>query len=104
MQNDVAQIPQIELEDRIFTFRSLQVMIDKDLAELYGIETKVLNQAVKRNMERFPDSFRFQLTEFEANEHSRSQFVTLNKDRESIKRGKNIKYLPYAFTEQGVAQ
>jgi len=78
MPNDVIQIPQIEIKNRIFTFRSLQVMIDRDLAKLYGIETKVLNQAVKRNLERFPDSFRFQLSEIEANEHSRSQNVTLN--------------------------
>lgn len=70
-------------------------MLDKDLAELYGVKTKVLNQAVKRNIERFPEYFMFQLTK-EETELSRSQFVTL-------KHGKNIKYLPYAFTEQGVA-
>lgn len=70
-------------------------MLDRDLAELYGVETKVLNQAVKRNLGRFPDDFRFQLTKEEC---SRSQFVTLNEGR-----GSNIKYLPYAFTEQGVA-
>lgn len=70
-------------------------MLDRDLAELYGVETKVLNQAVKRNLGRFPDDFRFQLTKEEC---SRSQIVTLNEGR-----GSNIKYLPYAFTEQGVA-
>ena len=82
-------------------------MFDRDLAELYGVETKVLNQAVKRNQERFPEDFMFQLnkTEFEnltsqfvISNPSRSQFVTLKKGR-----GQNIKYLPYVFTEQGVA-
>ena len=62
----------------------------------YGVETKVLNQAVKRNIKRFPDDFMFQLNWDEASELSRSQFVTL-------KKGENIKYLPYAFTENGVA-
>ena len=87
-------------------------MIDRDLAELYGVETKALNQAVKRNIERFPDDFMFQLTKEEAGDWksqimnsnddiSRSQIVTLKKDED--RRGQNIKYLPYAFTEQGVA-
>ena len=88
-------------------------MIDRDLAEMYQVETKVLNQAVKRNFERFPKDFRFQLTSEEINllklknngtfnsSESRSQNVTLK--LEKAKRGKNIKYLPYAFTEQGVA-
>ncbi len=72
-------------------------MLDKDLAEMYGVETKVLNQAVKRNISRFPEDFMFQLSEDEA-ETSRSQIVTLKQGR-----GSNIKYLPFAFTEQGVA-
>ena len=63
------------IQNRIFTFRSVQVMIDKDLAELYQVETKVLNQAVKRNSERFPESFRFQLFDEE-----KSKLVT-NCDR-----------------------
>jgi len=71
-------------------------MLDRDLAELYGVETRTLNQAAKRNLNRFPDDFMFSLTSEEAVELSRSQFVTL-------KRGQNIKYLPYAFTENGVA-
>ena len=83
------------VESLIRVIRGQQVMLDRDLAELYGVETKVLNQAVKRNLGRFPDDFRFQLTKEEC---SRSQFVTLNEGR-----GSNIKYLPYAFTEQGVA-
>lgn len=93
------------IENRIFTFRDQQVMIDSDLAELYQVETKVLNQAVKRNISRFPESFRFQLNDNEFNElvtgsdrfdSLRSQSVTSNK------RG-GRRYLPYAFTEQGVA-
>ncbi len=74
-------------------------MIDADLAELYGVETKVLNQAVKRNLKRFPQDFIFQLNVEEVKglkeASSRSQIVTL-------KRGGNIKYLPYAFTEHGI--
>ena len=79
----------------IFSVRDTQVILDKDLAKLYGVETKVLNQAAKRNIARFPEGFRFQLTKEEC---SRSQNVTLNAER-----GKNIKYLPYAYSEQGVA-
>jgi len=71
-------------------------MFDRDLAMLYGVETKVLNQAVKRNKKRFPDDFMFQLNKFETDIFSRSQIVTL-------KKGQNIKYFPYVFTEQGVA-
>lgn len=98
-------INQKEIENRIFTIRGIQVMIDKDLAEIYGVETKVLNQAVKRNIERFPGTFRFQLAENEYNDYSRSQIVTLNGriKNTKLKRGQNLKYLPYAFTGQGVA-
>lgn len=73
-------------------------MLSEHLAGLYGVSVKVLNQAVKRNIGRFPDDFMFQLARIEAESvlRSRSQFVTLN-------RGHNIKYLPYAFTEQGIA-
>ena len=80
-------------------------MLDSDLAAIYEVETKVFNQAVKRNIERFPEEFRFQLSEAEAHQlrdSLRSQFVTLKNDGES-QRGKHSKYLPYAFTEQGVA-
>ena len=69
-------------------------MLDYDLAKLYGVETKILNQAVKRNTKRFPRDFMFQLN-FQEVSGSRSQFVTL-------KRGQNIKYRPYAFTEHGI--
>ncbi len=70
-------------------------MLDSDLARLYGVETRVLNQAVKRNIERFPEDFMFQLTKEEC---LRSQIVTLNE-----RRGKHLKYMPYAFTEMGVS-
>ena len=77
-------------------------MIDRDIAALYGVETKRLNEQVKRNLERFPEDFCFQLTWEEAeHESSKSQFATLNESGNF--RGKNIKKLPYAFTEQGVA-
>ena len=76
--------------------RGQQVMLDRDLAELYGVETKVLNQAVKRNIERFPENFMFQLNDTEF-ENWRSQFVTSNSDKMGLRRP------PYAFTEQGVA-
>lgn len=84
------------LLSKIYIIRQLKVMLDKDLAMLYGISTKVLNQAVKRNIERFPADFMFRLTAQEY-KHLRSQFVTLNAQ------GKHSKYLPYVFTELGVA-
>lgn len=83
---------------KIYLIRGQKVMLDRDLAELYNVETRVFNQAVKRNINRFPDDFCFQLTIEEEEERSRSQTVILNKGR-----GSNTKYLPYAFTEQGVA-
>jgi len=82
----------------IYTFRGRQVMIDRDLAYLYNVETKVLNQAVKRNLNRFPEYFRFQLTE-EEYENLRSQFVTSSEDNTHGGR----RYMPYVFTEQGIA-
>jgi len=96
------QLQPTNIQNKIYTVRGLQVMVDVDLALLYCVETKVLNQAVKRNIERFPKTFRFQLTEIEYKDCSRSQFVTLNEETKT-KRGQNIKYLPYAFTEQGIA-
>jgi len=125
--SDIISIEKIE--NKILLIQGMKVMLDRDLAELYGVETRILNQAVKRNKKRFPDDFMFQLTRMEAeylvsegcfrealisqfvisnkktnkskikNEISRSQFATLKKDG----RGSNIKYLPYVFTEQGVA-
>lgn len=83
------------IRTRILNVRGKNVMIDKDLAALYNVETKKLNQAVKRNIERFPADFMFQLTKEEC---LRSQIVTLNEGQ-----GKHLKYMPYAFTELGVA-
>jgi ORF6N domain len=103
-------IPLERIESRIFLLRGQKVMLSTDLAELYDVEPRVLVQAVKRNIERFPEDFMFQLSWGEvsllksqsvilkasASPESRSQTVIL-------KRGQNIKYAPYAFTEQGVA-
>lgn len=91
----VASPADAAIKGRIHLVRGQKVMLDRDLAELYGVETKQLKRQVRRNMGRFPEDFMFELTEEEA-ERSRSQFGTL-------KRGKNIKYLPMAFTDQGVA-
>jgi len=88
-------ISQKQIENRIFTIRGVPVMIDRDLAEMYKVEVKRLNEQVRRNIERFPEAFRFQLNEFEKNE------LVANCDRfETIKHSSNN---PYAFTEQGVA-
>ena len=85
----------VAIKSRIFTIRGVQVMLDRDLAELYGVEAKALNRQVKRNIERFPEDFMFQLSRSEC---SRCQIGTLN-----MGRGSNVKYLPYAFTENGIA-
>ena len=87
------------IESRIFVLRGQRVMLDSDLAKLYGVEVKALNQAVKRNVERFPGDFMFQLSSRES-ESLRSQFVTL---KAGSQRGRHAKYPPRAFTEQGVA-
>ena len=103
-------IPVERVEQAILLIRGQKVMIDSDLAELYEVSTKALNQAVKRNADRFPPDFMFQLTWDEAQD-LRSHFVTLN-DRTldesrsqivTLKRGGNVKYRPNVFTEQGVA-
>jgi hypothetical protein len=98
MPADANLIPMERIEKAILFIRGEKVMLDRDLAELYGVETRVLNQAVRRNLTRFPADFMFQLTpeESEIVARSRSQSVIL-------KQGTNIKYQPYAFTEQGVA-
>jgi len=84
------------IERRIIVLRGHRVMLDRDLATLYRVETRTLNQAVKRNLDRFPSDFMFRLTPKEAigQPSSRSQSVIL-------KRGENVKYLPYVFTEHG---
>ena len=108
---DIKGIDIINIESLIRVIRGQQVMLDSDLAMLYGVETKRLNEQVKRNLNRFPEDFMFQLTKEEAN-HSRSQIVILNNDELSSRsqiatlntqRGQNIKYLPYAFTRNGIA-
>jgi len=98
------------IQNRIYEIKGERVLLDFDLAVLYEVPTKVLNQAVKRNIKRFPKDFMFQLTKEELEElrlqietsetgdSSRSQIVTLKSGR-----GSNVKYLPYAFTEQGIA-
>ena len=109
------KITPVLVESKIFLIRGKQVMVDRDLAELYGVETKRITEAVKRNIERFPEEFRFQLTaeeyEFLRSQSAtlndekkilRSQFATLKNENEDL-RGKHSKYLPYVFTEQGVA-
>lgn len=128
MKNE--DITPILVESKIFLIRGKQVMVDRDLAELYGVETKRITEAVKRNIERFPEEFRFQLTSEEYDflrsqfatskvekDRLRSQSVTLNNGKDSLKsqfatsndreekketRG-GRQYLPYVFTEQGVA-
>ena len=92
--NDKNETIEKVINHRIFTVRGIQVMLDSDLAEIYGVETKVFNQAVKRNEERFPEDFRFQLTDLEF-KTLRSQIVTSNRG--------GRRYLPYVFTEQGVS-
>ena len=93
--NNLPIISQKHIESQIFTIRGLQVMIDRDLAEMYQVETKVLNQAVKRNSERFPIQFRFQLTENE-----KIELVTICDRFDSLKHSSSN---PNVFTEQGVA-
>ena len=122
---DIKGIDRINIESLIRVIRGQQVMLDSDLAMLYGVETKALNQAVKRNINRFPEDFMFQLTKDEAS-RSRSQIATLDKKEillrskivtsnqgvESLRsqivtikngRGQHTKYLPYAFTRNGIA-
>ena len=82
------------IQKKIFEIRGQKVMLDFDLADLYGVATKVLKQSVKRNIDRFPDDFMFTLTQKEF-QSLRSQFVTSNRG--------GTRYLPFAFTEQGVA-
>ncbi len=95
MNNENKIVAVGNIKNMIFSFRGLQVMVDRDLAELYGVGTKVLNQAVKRNVERFPDDFRFQLSDKEKNE------LVTNCDR--FIKLKHSSVNPYVFTEQGVA-
>ena len=102
--NNVIVKNDVKIENMIYEIRGKQVMLDSDLARLYGCKngTKSLNLAVKRHINRFPERFMFQLTKEEYSSiYSRFQIETLNKNNQ--KQGLNIKYLPYVFTEQGVA-
>ena len=116
MENNIQKEDLLALvKSKIYTIRGQKVMLDFDLAQMYEVETRVLNQSVKRNIERFPDDFMFQLTKGEF-DILKSQFVISNiHDSESVGaltsqnvilkngRGQHSKYLPYVFTEQGVA-
>lgn len=114
-ESEFSLIDENMLKSRIYTIRGLKVMLDADLAEIYGYSTKVFNQQVKNNIEKFDEDFRFQLNSEEIEELSRCKICTLNMESENIEssrskfltlnkgsRGSNIKYAPYAFTEQGV--
>ena len=89
-------IPNEVIVNKIYLFRGVKVMLDSDLAALFGVDTKRLKEQVRRNIERFPEHFMFELTK-EENEILRSQFVTLEQ-------GKYSKYLPFAFSEHGILQ
>lgn len=91
-----AIIPNEVIINKIYLFRGVKVMLDSDLAELFGVETKQLKQQVRRNIERFPEHFMFELTK-EENDVLRSQFATL-------RHGQHSKYLPFAFSEHGILQ
>ena len=97
MASEPSLVPVERIEKAILLIRGKKVMLDADLASLYGVETRVLVQAVRRNLGRFPEDFMFQLCKEEV-DFLRSQIVTLKRGR-----GQHSKYLPYAFTEQGVA-
>jgi len=94
--SDESLIPVERIQSRILVLRGQRVLLDRDLADLYGVSTKRLNEQVRRNSRKFPEDFMFQLTKEEVGHlsSSRSQNATL-------KRGMNIKYLPHAFTEHG---
>lgn len=104
-KNDITNRGPQSIERAIYTFRGVQVMLDRDLAKMYNVETKALNQAVKRNSGRFPERFMFQLSKEEF-DNWKSQIVTSNmmsqSEIESFKMA--VRRAPYAFTEQGVAQ
>ena len=99
---DITELLTVEsIRNCVYTIRGQQVMLDSDLAHIYGYELKAMNQQVKRNIERFPEDFMFQLKQEEIpSDYLKSQFVTLNES--GNKRGLHIKKMPYAFTEQGI--
>lgn len=107
-----ARVSSPQFDGLIYTVRGVRVMLDRDLAEIYGVATRVFNQAVKRNKSRFPEDFMFQLTRAEAEfiRRSRSQNVTASSSATRIRSQivtaskRNVRYLPYAFTEHGALQ
>ena len=94
--NELTVIDNQTIQDKIYTIRNVQVMVDRDLALLYGVETRRLNEQVKRNIERFPEEFMFQMTNDEL-ENWKSQIATSNKEIMGLRK------LPFVFTEQGVS-
>lgn len=99
--NEMIEKDSIVIENMIYEVRGVQVMLLSDVAKLYQVETKRINEVIKRNINRFPESFCFQLTNKEIDEMSlRSQFALLNKSNNM--RGQHFKYLPYVLTEQGI--
>lgn len=102
--NQNNEIVSVNIQSMIFTIRGVQIMLDRDLAVVYGVETKVLNQAVKRNIDRFPQEFRFQITESEYDEVvTTSEMFNLRSQMVTSSGHGGRRYLPYVFTEQGVS-
>ena len=97
MENEIVILNETDLRSKIYTIRGVQVMLDFDLAEIYGYETKNFNRQVRNNIEKFDEDFMFQLSDDEVDYFSRCKIFTLNTGL-----GSNIKYKPYAFTEQGI--
>ena len=96
----IIELAEENIESMIYEIRGQRVMLDFDLAKIYGYSTKAFNQQIKRSIEKFNDDFMFQLSEAESEKLLRSQKVTMNKSGNL--RGNNIKYLPYVFTEKGI--
>jgi hypothetical protein len=96
MNKNVVKVPVETIQNLIYLIRGQKVMLDRDLAKLYGVETRTLKQAVRRNISRFPEDFMFEMTKEEF-QNWRSQFVTSKRDR------MGLRHAPMAFTEQGVA-
>ena len=107
---ELSPIPEEAINNMICELRGVRVMLDRDLARVYGVTTKVFNQAVKRNRARFPKDFMFRLTEEEAVQISRSQIVTAPPSKRPMRSQtvtaskRNLRYRPYAFTEHGALQ
>jgi len=98
--NDIQILDKQTIESMIYTIRGQKVMLDFELAKIYGYSTKRFNEQVKNNIEKFPERYRFKLLKEELNICSRPKKSTLN-NNDNL-RGLNVKYLPYAFTEQGI--